>query len=562
MLEVSQVIGPPGWYHALVAALCVLRSFCCAWTVFLGPFVVPPVQHWCAKPPLEALVNWTEQQWRGIAIPPLTAAPGFPNRSVGLAYDSCHSYLVRAVHPNGSIDFDKENVIPCESWAFDEESSRSASAVPEWNLVCGNDWKRSVITSIAFFGFLAGGITMGHISDRFGRRPTLVATFLGTAVFSSVSAASPSVEWFLALRFFTSVCVAGIQTTSATIFAEILEARYRTALNVGFCLGFGLAAVCLPAVAYVIENWKWLQVAVGFSALTCLPLMAIIHESPRWLLTMHRTTSATAAIKRIFAINRRPLPNVQETVAELMRSISSAKASSPFGPVHILRFKRLRRHALCAFIHWFCDTFLLYTVAFMSVDLGGADSSYLVKFALSSAVELPGAFVAFAVVYFFRRRTSLIFVTLLGSAAGATSCSVPSSIPYLSLALNMTSRCLFVVTTGIKWVFTMEVFPTPVRSFGFAASFTVGRIGGILSPFTRDLMLHAHWTVVPAVLLAAGVISAVAVGFMPETLGIDLPDTFFQADQLGRRRSSSRSEVQLKTELPSEENEAVPLETC
>lgn len=56
----------------------------------------------------------------------------------------------------------------------------------------------------------------------------------------------------------------------------MLEARYRTLLNVGFCLGYGFASVCLPAVAYVLDNWKWLQVAAGVSALAPLPLMMCV----------------------------------------------------------------------------------------------------------------------------------------------------------------------------------------------------------------------------------------------------------------------------------------------
>ncbi|KAH9370561.1 hypothetical protein HPB48_002508 [Haemaphysalis longicornis] len=63
-----------------------------------------------------------------------------------------------------------------------------------------------------------------------------------------------------------------------------------------------------------------------------------------------------------------------------------------------------------------------------------------------------------------------------------------SDIAYLNLALNMGSRCMLNVTTAIKWVHTMEVFPTRVRNFGFAACFTFGRVGGILAPFTRDLV--------------------------------------------------------------------------
>lgn len=562
MLEVSQVIGPLGWYHVLVGALSIVRSFPCAWTIYLGPFVVPPVQHWCAKPDLPELTNWTELQWREAAIPPLTTEQVSWNRSLGVAFDSCNSYLLRAVHTNGSADFDEGSRIPCESWTYGEQSSRDSSAVPEWNLVCGNDWKRSAISSVAFFGFLLGGITFGHVSDKFGRRPTLVAVFLGTAVFASVSAAAPSVEWFLALRFVTSVCVAGIQTAAATIFVEVLESRYRTGLNLGFCLGFAIASVCLPAVAYAVDNWKWLQVANGFTALACLPLFMFIQESPRWLLTMHRIPAAKAAFTRIFAINGRPLPKMDEVIPQLMKRINLEKDSSSGGPLDILRYKRLRRHTACAFIHWFCDTYLLYAVALLSADIGGVGASHIVKFALSSALELPGAFLSFAVVYFFRRRTSQILFTLLTCMAAAGSCSIPASIPYLGLALNMTSRCLLVVTTGIKWVHTMEVFPTPIRGFGFAASFTVGRIGGILSPFTRDLMRHAHWTVVPVLLLAAGVISATAVGFLPETFGVELPDTFPQADQLGRRQFKPRQAELHSAERPLTEKEVLELETC
>ncbi|XP_077553570.1 organic cation transporter protein-like [Haemaphysalis longicornis] len=323
--------------------------------------------------------------------------------------------------------------------------------------------------------------------------------------------------------------------------AEVLEARYRTLLNVGFCLGYGFASVCLPAVAYVLDNWKWLQVAAGISALAPLPLMMFIQESPRWLLTMNRDEAAKSAIQRIFAINRRALPNMDGTIAELMLRRQTSHASPWSGPLEILRYTRLRRSAVCAFIHWFCDCFLLYVVSLSSADLGGS-GSYIVKFALSSAVELPGACLAFAIVYFFRRKTSQISFTLMAAAFAAASCSVPLNIAYLNLALNMGSRCMLNVTTAIKWVHTMEVFPTRVRNFGFAACFTFGRVGGILAPFTRDLMIHAHWTLVPSLLLVAGGISAAAVALLPETYGLDLPDTFAQADDLGSRhpRSSRR----------------------
>lgn len=68
VLDVSDVVGQLGWYHLAVGVITVLRAFPTSWTLLIGPFIAPAVDHWCAKPHwLEA--NWTEQQWKELAIP-------------------------------------------------------------------------------------------------------------------------------------------------------------------------------------------------------------------------------------------------------------------------------------------------------------------------------------------------------------------------------------------------------------------------------------------------------------------------------------------------------------
>ncbi|EEC08960.1 secreted protein, putative [Ixodes scapularis] len=99
----------------------------------------------------------------------------------------------------------------------------------------------------------------------------------------------------------------------------------------------------------------------------------------------------------------------------------------------------------------------------------------------------------------------------------------------------MACRFILVISAAVKWVYSMEVFPTAVRGFGFSACFTVGRIGGMLAPFTRDLGIHTHFSVPTLVMGAAGVTGATAACFLPETLGADLPDTFEEADKLGSK---------------------------
>uniref|UniRef100_A0A090X816 Putative secreted protein n=1 Tax=Ixodes ricinus TaxID=34613 RepID=A0A090X816_IXORI len=100
----------------------------------------------------------------------------------------------------------------------------------------------------------------------------------------------------------------------------------------------------------------------------------------------------------------------------------------------------------------------------------------------------------------------------------------------------MTCRFILVISAAVKWVYSMEVFPTAVRGFGVLCLRSPwGAIGGMVAPFMRDLGIHTHFSVPTLVMGAAGVTGATAACFLPETLGADLPDTFEEADKLGSK---------------------------
>ncbi|KAH9383927.1 hypothetical protein HPB48_025852 [Haemaphysalis longicornis] len=452
MLDVSDVVGQLGWYHLAVGVITVLRAFPTSWTLLIGPFIAPAVDHWCAKPHwLEA--NWTEQQWKELAIPVISRVEDV-NASAETGHHPMRRFEACTTHtvfPNGTIDPD--TVVECDAWTYNDTVPGS-SATPEWDLVCSNDWQRSAMSSVVFGGSLVGALLLGRLSDRFGRRLVFFGATFAYILFGSASSSCPSVVCYNSLRFFTSICVAGIQTTAASLFTEIVEPRHRTLLNVGFALGFTLPTLVLPGVAYLLGNWKHLQLAAGLSGFVLVPFIFILQESPRWLVSTHREKEARAAIVRILRINRRPLPDMESTMQRLVEKSRADAQLTSTSPVEIIKHKRLLRNTLCLFVP-------------------------IVNFALSAAGEVPGGLLSLPLVRYCRRRRSQAALLLLAAIAGHNL--------WLRLGLNMTSRCLLVISGAIKWVYTMELFPTATRSFGFAACFTMGRIGGIVAPFMRDL---------------------------------------------------------------------------
>ncbi|KAH9363678.1 hypothetical protein HPB48_017038 [Haemaphysalis longicornis] len=490
MQEISVVIGPPRLYHFAVLALIFVRAYPSSWTQFTALFIATDVEHWCAKPHLPSLTNWTEEQWKEHAIPTVNGS-------------SLSMFPLVGSSDNGSdVSFDRSRTVSCEEWSYNE-SSPGSSAVPE---------DRS--SPRRFFGSV--------FASRF---------------FGVLSALSSSVHWYNALRFFTCIGIAGTQTSSVALIAEILDPRYRTILNLGYTAGFAIPTLLLPGVAYVLGNWKLLQLVSALSVLACLPFMLVIQESPRWLITTNQEEKAERAIYKILKMNRRLVPDLTSVVHGLVVEVRGSSTRA-VGSLEIFKHPIIRRNTLLLFVLWFCDSFIMLAVILGAADIKG--SSY-VNFAVSTAAEIPAAFVGLGVVYYCRRRPSKVVALLLATTAAVAAQFSYSGIPYLSLSMSMAGRFFLVLSGSVRWVWTTELFPTAVRGFGFAACFTVGRIGGILAPFISHLNKHAPLTVSSALLALAGIAGAATAAVLPETRGVELPDTFREAEDIALKRKDRRS---------------------
>ncbi len=89
-------------------------------------------------------------------------------------------------------------------WVFDQ-SLFPVTAVTDFVMVCGDDWKRSTAQSLYMFGMLVGSFAFGSFADHAGRRAALVTAAAMLAIAGTVCAllpANPTVfPAFAAMRF-------------------------------------------------------------------------------------------------------------------------------------------------------------------------------------------------------------------------------------------------------------------------------------------------------------------------------------------------------------------------
>ncbi|HTY63827.1 MAG TPA: MFS transporter [Acidobacteriota bacterium] len=170
----------------------------------------------------------------------------------------------------------------------------------EWNI--GTD-RFGWVFSSAFFGYLFGAIVFGTLSDRIGRKKTLILASCIFSVGTLLAYFSHSIQSLIPIRIFTGFGIGGAVPCAITLTSEYSPLKGRgkfvSIMYSGFLIGIVFGGYAAGAMLQYL-NWRWLFV-LGFLA----PVLAIIlvsirlPESARWLSARSKNEKQKARLVRI-----------------------------------------------------------------------------------------------------------------------------------------------------------------------------------------------------------------------------------------------------------------------
>ena len=97
-----------------------------------------------------------------------------------------------------------------------------------------------------------------------------------------------------------------------------------------------------------------------------------------------------------------------------------------------------------------------------------------------------------------------------------------------SLAFNYITRFCCAGIEVIYYTYSIEIYPTPVRSLAFGINATFGNAGSIFAPFLLEFLLNWQFLILFAVVCA---INAVVLIFLPETVGKPMVETIKELEE-------------------------------
>ncbi|ROJ62413.1 Solute carrier family 22 member 5 [Anabarilius grahami] len=278
-----------------------------------------------------------------------------------------------------------------------------------WDLVCSDDWRVPLSTSLFFCGVLTGSMISGPISDRFGRKIVLFVTMMIQTVFTLIQVFSSSWLIFCILFFIAGMGQISNYLVAFALGMEILSPSIRDLYStLGVCLFFSIGYMMLPLAAYFLRDWRTLLLVLTIPGFFCIALWWFIPESPRWLLSQGRVDEAEAILRKAAKMNGVKAPDV---IFPLHQSRENARRLQTYSLCDLVKSSNIR-----------CITFLLCLVWFavsigynaLSLNTSSLHGNIYLNCFLSAVVEVPALIMAWLMLRHWPRRLCMTSTLSLG----------------------------------------------------------------------------------------------------------------------------------------------------
>eukprot|EP00922_Rhytidocystis_sp_ex-Travisia-forbesii_P026150 GHVS01038310.1.p1 GENE.GHVS01038310.1~~GHVS01038310.1.p1 ORF type:complete len:609 (+),score=104.12 GHVS01038310.1:217-2043(+) len=432
----------------------------------------------------------------------------------------------------------------------------SFSIVSEFDLSqCASPWFSSeVACSFFFLGYMLGVSALGWVSDRVGRRPSLMLSCLLLQIGGVFVTFSSSNVSYCLWRAVIGMGAGGSSTAVYVLLVEVVNADYRQIMTMCNSLLFRVGCSLVSLVVLLLPSlpsWRALSFVAALPSLLLLFMWWSKYniESPRWYAAKGKMEQAQAVWRRIATVNRRA---AAASLPPLERNhVASADRE---GLLDVVSTWPFQMWLACMLSMWFSGAVLYYGGALYAGKNAEAWQGHEVEGMRRLAVTNLWCF-AFEIIVVMAAlgladRVGRKYVTVSGLLMGGAACLVgfcSQALPFPSLSRLAASaaRVFASASFTVVHLYTAELFPTSVRCITGGVSSMGARIAGISAPLL--VKVGGHGSVLPLLLFGLmGMASGLAGLLLPETLNRPIVNSL--REELVRANVKRRTEDDNPTE--------------
>ncbi|GAA5631433.1 gentisate transporter [Acinetobacter calcoaceticus] len=351
----------------------------------------------------------------------------------------------------------------------------------QWSLTAV---QAGLLASAALFGMMFGAMIFGTLSDKLGRKKTIMICVTLFSGFTFLGAFASNPVEFAILRFIAGLGIGGVMPNVVALMTEYAPKKIRSTLVAlmfsGYAIG-GMSSALLGAWLVKDMGWQIMFLIAGIPLLLLPVIWKFLPESLAFLVKSNHHDQAKMIVTKI----------APETELTSNTQLILNESTTTEAPVRAL-FQQGRTFS----------TFMFWIAFFMCLLMVYALGSWLPKLMLQAGYSL-GASMLF------------LFALNIGGMVGAigggaladkfhlkpviTSMFVIGATALILLGFNSPQFILYsliaiagAATIGsqiLLYTFVAQFYPTALRSTGMGWASGIGRIGAIIGPVLTGALL-------------------------------------------------------------------------
>ena len=352
------------------------------------------------------------------------------------------------------------------------------------------DWalsavKAGLLASTALFGMMFGAMTFGTLSDKLGRKKTImicVAIFSG---FTFLGAFATNPVEFGILRFLAGLGIGGVMPNVVALMTEYAPKRIRSTLVAlmfsGYAIG-GMTSALLGAWLVPQFGWK-IMFYIAIIPLVALPLIwKFLPESLMYLTNKKEIEQTRTIVQKIS-----PSQQLNGDTEFVLNEVTKGDEA----PVKAL-FQQGRMFS----------TFMFWIAFFMCLLMVYALGSWLPKLMIQAGYSLGAS-----MIFLFALNIGGMIGAIGGGALAdrfhikkvVTIMFICGAAALILLGFNSPQIVLYTLITVagaatigsqiLLYTFVAQYYPSTVRSTGMGWASGIGRIGAIVGPILTGALL-------------------------------------------------------------------------
>ncbi|GGO79844.1 MFS transporter [Marinobacterium nitratireducens] len=384
----------------------------------------------------------------------------------------------------------------------------------QWEL---NPYVAGLLGSSALFGMMFGAMGFGMLSDKLGRKKTILMCVVLFSVTTVINGFATTPWQFGILRFIAGLGIGGVMPNVVSLMSEYSPKRSRSTLVALMFSGYAVGGMMSAGLGiWIVPNYGWeIMFYLAIVPMLLLPLMLkFLPESVAFLMAQKREQEARSILQKVApdrgidAQDRLVVPVTTESKASVLELFRGGRAFS----------------TAMFWVAFFCCLLMVYALGSWLPKLmsmaGYALSSSLMFLMVLNIGAIIGAVGGGWLADRFSLRSVLVVFFILGSAS-LTMLGYENPM-WLLYTLMGIAGATTIGSQILLYAYVAQYYPTNIRSTGLGWASGIGRNGAIVGPMLGGTLLalalphHLNFLA----LAIPGAIATVAVALVGRRLGM------------------------------------------